>query len=88
MADWELVIKISGGSYKALKMAARSCSEAIERTKNFKELGWVNLGSGSEGDETGYSYRCNVKSPIEAQIIALRQEADELEKSLREPAAS
>ena len=87
MADWELVIKISGGSYKALKMAVSSCSVAIERTKSFKELDWINQGHVDSGN-TEWRYHCEVKSHAEAQIIALRQEADELEKGLREPAAS
>ena len=87
MKDWELVIKISGNSYEALKKAARSCFPAIERTKSFKELDWINQGHVDSGN-TEWRYHCEVKSPAEAQIIALRQEADELEKGLREPAAS
>ena len=68
-------------------IAARPCLQAIEGTKSFKELDWINMGH-SDSDNTEWRYNCQVKSPIEARIRALREEADELEKSLREPVAS
>ena len=84
MADWELVIMISGNSYAALKKAAKECLPDIERTKSFKELDMVNGGHSDSGG-TEWGYHCQVKSPVEARIVALRQEADALENDLRAP---
>lgn len=84
MRDWKLTLNIWGNSYKGMRISAIECLRRIEKSTSFTDLEFLNMGhTDSGGNEWGYNGTAT--SPVEARIVALREEADRLEADIRRP---
>jgi hypothetical protein len=74
--SWTMEIKIGGTSFDQIKNTAAGALKRIVEAKHVGE--WpISYGS-SDGSSVSVSYQ----SPVEHQILQLRERADQLEKQL------
>lgn len=80
---WTLKIELYSGSFEGVKAIAKQTLDRIVSAKSFKELP-MGGGGGCGGDPIGSGFSVVCHSPAEARIVALREEADALEKTLQQ----
>ncbi len=76
---WRGLIILGGGSFDALRKAAREIVGEVAKANAFREMPIAGAGGGGASAQC---FNCLFTSPIELQIAELRRRADELEKSL------
>jgi hypothetical protein len=79
MAEWRLTITIVSTSWDRLKSGASFAERTVAAAKSFKSIP-LKVGGSGGSDESFTHISFAVESPIPAQVKALRDEADRLER--------
>ena len=86
MLDWKLKIEVKACDFESLKRAALETLNGIVRADSVQKMGQSSGLAANNGPV--HTISVELSTPVEVRIKRLREEADELERSLQTTSVS